>query len=234
MKGNCCTVILNDIFYGSATRHGRLYVMDLDNPMLNIDVKKARKDNPIQTYIWHYRLGYINETRIAKLYKQGYLDTFDNESYGTCECCLFFKMTKTPFIRKGERVGDHSRFGYVYLMKYKSKAFEMFKEFRVKVEKQTGKSILTLRSNQRGECLNQKFLDYLMEHGILSQWTPSKTSQHNGVFERKNRTLLDMIHSMKSRADLPISLWGYALEIVAYLLNKVSTKSVEKTPYEIW
>ena len=37
-----------------------------------------------------------------------------------------------------------------------------------------------------------------------------------------------------SQSDLPISFWGYALETVAFLLNRVPSKAVEKTPYEIW
>ena len=39
---------------------------------------------------------------------------------------------------------------------------------------------------------------------------------------------------MMSQSDLPISFWGYALETAAFILNKVPTKAVEKTPYEIW
>ena len=38
-------------------------------------------------------------------------------------------------------IDDYSKFGYVYLMKYKSETFEKFKEFRTEVEKQLGKSI---------------------------------------------------------------------------------------------
>ena len=37
-----------------------------------------------------------------------------------------------------------------------------------------------------------------------------------------------------SQAGLLISFWGYALESPALTLNWVPTKSVEKTPYEIW
>ena len=37
-----------------------------------------------------------------------------------------------------------------------------------------------------------------------------------------------------SNAELPLSFWGYALETAAYLLNRVPTKSVPKTPYELW
>ena len=39
---------------------------------------------------------------------------------------------------------------------------------------------------------------------------------------------------MTSLVDLSISFWGYALETAAYTLNQVSTKVVQKTPYEIW
>jgi hypothetical protein len=36
------------------------------------------------------------------------------------------------------------------------------------------------------------------------------------------------------QADLPLSFWGYALETAAFTMNRVPSKSVEKTPYEIW
>ncbi|GJS14586.1 retrotransposon protein, putative, ty1-copia subclass [Tanacetum coccineum] len=39
---------------------------------------------------------------------------------------------------------------------------------------------------------------------------------------------------MMSRATLPISLWGYALETTAYILNLVPIKKVSKTPFEMW
>ena len=43
-----------------------------------------------------------------------------------------------------------------------------------------------------------------------------------------------MVQSMMSQSDLLISFWGYALETVAFLLNRIPSKSVQKTPYEIW
>ena len=56
----------------------------------------------------------------------------------------------------------------------------------------------------------------------------------NGVSERRNRTLLDMVWSMMGFVGLPISFWGYALESACYFLNRVSSKSIAKTLYEIW
>ncbi|KAK8694819.1 hypothetical protein V6N13_072363 [Hibiscus sabdariffa] len=129
---------------------------------------------------------------------------------------------------------DFSRYGYIYLMRHKSKALEKFKEFKNEVQNQHGKSIKALRSDRGGEYLSQDFDELLKECGIVSQLTPPGKPQWNGVSERSNRTLLDMVRSMMSHTDLPTSFWGYALEIAAFTLNRVPSKSVQKTPHEMW
>jgi hypothetical protein len=43
-----------------------------------------------------------------------------------------------------------------------------------------------------------------------------------------------MVRSMMSETDLPLSFWGYALETAVFTLNRVPTKSVVRTSYEIW
>jgi hypothetical protein len=47
-------------------------------------------------------------------------------------------------------------------------------------------------------------------------------------------TLLDMVRSTMSKAELSRSFWRFTLEIAAFMLNHVPSKSVEKTPYELW
>ena len=37
-----------------------------------------------------------------------------------------------------------------------------------------------------------------------------------------------------SLIDLPLSFWGYALETIAFTLNREPSKSIETTPYELW
>ena len=91
------------------------------------------------------------------------MNSFDFESYDTCESCLMGKITKTPFIGHSERANgllglihldvcgplssnarggfqyfitftdDFSRYGYVYLMKHKFESFKMFKIFKNEV-----------------------------------------------------------------------------------------------------
>ena len=74
----------------------------------------------------------------------------------------------------------------------------MFKDFKAQVENQTGKSFKTLKSDRGGEYLSTEFIEFLKEYGIVSQLTPLGTPQLNGVSERWNRTLLDIIHSVMS------------------------------------
>ena len=58
---------------------------------------------------------------------------------------------------------------------------------------------------------------------IVSLLTPPGTPQHNGVSEHHNRTLLDIIQSMKFLTDLPLSFWGHALKTTAFTLKRGTT-----------
>ena len=93
-------------------------------------------------------------------------------------------------------------------MRHKSETFEKFKEFQNKVENQCCKKIKVLRFDHGGEYLSHEFSDHLKSCGIVPQLTPPGTPQRNGVSERRNRTLLNMVRSMMSQSDLPLSFLG--------------------------
>ena len=101
------------------------------------------------------------------------------------------------------------------------------------MENHRNKKIKFLRSNRGGEYLSYEFGLHLKQHGIVSQLVPPGTLERNAVSKRRNRTLLDMVRSMMSLTNLPLSFWGYALETAAFTLNRAPSKSVETTPYEL-
>ena len=68
----------------------------------------------------------------------------------------------------------------------------------------------------------------------MAQYTMPETPQQNGVAERRNRTLMDMVRSMVSNTTLLKSMWGEALNMAIYILNNVPSKSLPKTPFELW
>ena len=59
------------------------------------------------------------------------------------------------------------------------------------------------------------------------------TPQQNGVAERPNRVLMDMVRSMISNSSLPKSLWMYALKTTMYLLDRLPKMAVSKTPFKL-
>ncbi|KAL0405355.1 UNVERIFIED_CONTAM: hypothetical protein Slati_3849400 [Sesamum latifolium] len=127
---------------------------------------KFKVDNHENAQLWHARLGHISKDRIRKLVDSTSLEVDDLENLPTCKSCLKGKITKKPFVRQSAianslldlvhtdiceplntpaRGGfsyfitftdDHSRYAYVYLMRYKYEPFGRFKEYRLEVENQ--------------------------------------------------------------------------------------------------
>ena len=132
----------------------------------------------------------------------------------------------------------------MFLIHEKSQSLDVFKTFKVEVENQLNKRIKYVRSDRGGEYYGRydgsgeqrlgPFAKYLEECGIVPQYTMRGSPSMNGVAERRNRTLKDMVRNMICHSNLPKSLWGEVLKIAAYLLNSVPTKAAAKTPYELW
>jgi hypothetical protein len=64
--------------------------------------------------------------------------------------------------------------------------------------------------------------------------TPPYSPQSNGVAERKNRTLTDLVNDMLESAGMPYEWCGEDILTVNFVLNRVATKNREVTPYEGW
>ncbi|KAL4554216.1 hypothetical protein LXL04_037399 [Taraxacum kok-saghyz] len=102
-------------------------------------------------------------------------------------------------------IDDHSRYMYLYLINEKSESLEMFKAFKAEVENQLDRKIKVVRSDRGGEYYGRHtdigqapgpFFEFCKDNGIVNQYTMPGTPQQNGVAERRNRTLMDMVRSM--------------------------------------
>lgn len=108
-------------------------------------------------------------------------------------------------------IDDKSRWCEIYFLKKKGELFEKFLEFKAKVEKQTGKNIKTVRSDNGGEYRSNELQNYLKKEGICHQLTTEYTPQQNGIAERRNRTLAEMARCMLLQSGLPPSFWAEAI-----------------------
>ncbi|KAL0386517.1 UNVERIFIED_CONTAM: Copia protein [Sesamum latifolium] len=131
-------------------------------------------------------------------------------------------------------IDDYSRYGSVYLLSHRSEALDCFKRFLAEVENQREVNLKVFRTDRGREYLSEQFKQICEDKGIIRQLTIPYTPQQNGVAERRNRTLLEMARSMMAQANLPISFWGDAILTAAYILNRVPSKSIPTTPYELW
>ena len=57
-KDNGCSFYKNELFYGKAIVCNGLYVLDIDTPVNNINIKRLKSCDLNSTYLWHYRLGH--------------------------------------------------------------------------------------------------------------------------------------------------------------------------------
>ncbi|KAK4382476.1 hypothetical protein Sango_2867100 [Sesamum angolense] len=159
---------------------------------------------------------------MRKLVDSKSLEVDDLDNQPTCESYLKGKMTKKPFVGQSalasglldlmhtdvcQPLDSPARGGYSCIITFTDdhSRYGRFKEYKLEVENQTGRKIKTLRSDQSGEYLSGEFIDYSKENEFLYQWTPPGTPQLNGVAERRNQTLLDIVRPMMSFTELPLS-----------------------------
>ncbi|KAA0068137.1 ty1-copia retrotransposon protein [Cucumis melo var. makuwa] len=214
--------------------------------------------------LWHGRLGHVNFTSIRKLKDLRLINTSESHETGKCPICVESKFHKKPFkpvesrttdllelihsdlanfrtttSRGGKNyyvsfVDDYSRFIKIYLIKTKNEAGSMFLKFKAESENQLGKNIKRLRSDRGGEYSDKALKEFCESNGIIHEFTAPYSPQQNGIAERKNRTLKEMMNVMLLSSDLPDNMWREAVLSACFVFNRIPHKRVDKTLYELW
>ncbi|KAE8713932.1 Detected protein of unknown function [Hibiscus syriacus] len=132
-------------------------------------------------------------------------------------------------------IDDSTRKVWVYFLKKKSEVFDTFRKWKAMVENETGMKVKRLRSDNGGEYINRRFIDFCANNGIKMETTVPMTPQQNGVAERMNRTLNERARSMRIHAGLPKFLWVEAINTAAYLINRGPLVPLDgRIPEEVW
>ncbi|KAG8498690.1 hypothetical protein CXB51_005073 [Gossypium anomalum] len=132
-------------------------------------------------------------------------------------------------------IDDFSRKVWAFFLKQKSDVFSAFKFWKIMIEKQTGKQIKYLRTDNGLEFCSDEFNRLCKSEGIVRHLTVRHTPQQNGVAERMNRTIMEKVRCMLSNANLPKSFWAEAASTACFLINRSPSVAIEKkTPQEVW
>lgn len=122
-----------------------------------------------------------------------------------------------------------------YLIAEKSEAFAMFKVFKASVEKESGLPICCLRTYRGGEFCSREFEEFCKNEGIKRQLTAAYTPQQNGMAERRNQTIMNLVRSTMTERKMPNEFWEEGVKWITYVLNRSSASAVQdQTPEEAW
>lgn len=143
--------------------------------------------------MWHRKLGHLNYNDVLKV-TQCSLTSSEKAAIPKCKVCIEAKQPRLPFKSCGNRsknvldlihsdlcgpmemmsigkakyfvtfIDDYSRKIYVYFLNSKSETFQAFQEFKAQVERQTGKKIKGMRSDNGREYVNNEMSEFLKKN----------------------------------------------------------------------
>nr|CAN81557.1 hypothetical protein VITISV_010784 [Vitis vinifera] len=170
-----------------------------------------------EIWLWHRHLGHASFGYLKKLFPS--LFAKSDISGFRCDICELAKSNRVSFP--------------LILNKTKDEVNLLFQKFHKMIETQYNAKVRVLHSDNGGEYQSSDLQKYLEGHGIIHQTTCSNTPQQNGVAERKNRHLLEVVRASLIVAKTPISYWGEAITSATYLINLVPCGSINfQTPLQ--
>ncbi|GJV07543.1 zinc finger, CCHC-type containing protein [Tanacetum coccineum] len=246
IESNKFVLSKHGVFIGFGYLSNQMFRLNIVNDNIASAFMSNSKLN--DSILWHARLGHVHVKRMQDMSKDGLILTFDMDTE-KCKTCMLTKITKKPFqnVKRETKVlelihsdlcdlhatpslgnkkyfvtfiDDASRFCYVYLLHSKDEALDKFKVFKTEVELQQGSQIKRFRTDRGGEYMDTL---YFQSVGIIHETTAPYTPQQNGISERKNRVLKEMVNSMLSYSGLSQGFWGEAMEVVRLPDSKLKT-----------
>ncbi|KFD60118.1 hypothetical protein M514_27699 [Trichuris suis] len=237
-----------------AQRQGRLYIARTVQKYST----KGREPNETSSCMkpsvdrWHQRMMHVSKKRILQMDCQRGKSTrqpfrrhlADEEAsiasrpLDLVHCDLMGPMD-TPSLGKARDVlaiiDDATRYVRVYFLRNKGSVLGVFKTWRIEAEKQSERSLKKVRTDNGLEFCSKAWEMFCLAAGIIHERAMAYTPQQNGVAERMNRTLLDLVRSTMTGCTLPRATWVELICTAAYIRNRVTNRHNEvKTPYELW
>jgi hypothetical protein len=206
-----------------------------------------------ESQLWHERLGHISAERLRRigiehapekcdfylLGKQTRQPFIANKDRSTWPLELVYSDICGPITPTSignaryfiTFTDDFTRYCWTYSIPDKSSKtiFQIFKTWQSLVENQAGLTIRRLRTDQGKEYLGNH-ITHLQTQGITHESNSGYSPQSNGVSERLNHTLMDMVRPMLVKSQMPSAFWAEALSTATYIRNRLPTKSL---PYSM-
>jgi Integrase core domain/GAG-pre-integrase domain len=205
---------------GKGKRENNLYILESQEKKCFVVKNKDME-------LWHKRLGHPSDRVLNRIFN------YSSNTCNTCGICKMAKQAKLPFSLSTSKtlspfelvhsdvwgpaplmsyngfkyfvlfIDDFSRTTWLYLLRSKDEVFDSFIEFTSRIKTQYDGKIKIFRSDNGTEFVNNKFLTFFKENGIIHQTTCVNTPEQNGVSERKNRHLLEKTRALLFQSNMP-------------------------------
>jgi len=219
------------------------------------------KSEAITLELLHRRMGHTNVRDIRDAVHKGIMSGIKELS---CDVCAKGKMSRSPFPKSsGRNTGilelvhtdvcgpmrtesiegaryfvefiDCTGWCEVRFLKSKAEVFKATTDYIALVERQKGKPVKSLQSDNGRKYVNREFDEYLRRRGVTRRLTVPHTPEQNGTAESRNRTLLDATRCLLLDSGLPTTFWVEAVNTSNYVRNRMPTKKLKgRTPFEAW
>ncbi|GKD33034.1 putative ribonuclease H-like domain-containing protein, partial [Tanacetum coccineum] len=130
---------------------------------------------------------------------------------------------------------DYNIFTWVFFLASKDETSGILKSFITEIENLVDKKVKIIRCDNETEFKNRVMSDFYKKKGIKREFSVARTTQQNGIAERRNMTLIEAARIMLSDSKLPTTFWAEAVNTACYVQNRVLVvKPHNKTPYELF
>nr|GEX43622.1 putative ribonuclease H-like domain-containing protein [Tanacetum cinerariifolium] len=224
----------------SGPRGNNLYTMSLGDIMASSPICLLSKASKTKSWLWHQRLSHLNFSAINHLARQGLvwgLLKLKFKKDHLCSACAMGEKKKKFHKPKPEDTNQEK----LYLLH-----MDLYGPMRVKSVNRK-KYILVivddyslftwvkcLRTDNGTEFVNKTLREYYEQVGISHETSVARSTQQNGVVERRNRTLSEAARTMLIYARALLFLWAEAVTTACFTQNRsIIRLRYGKTPYEL-
>nr|GEW14960.1 integrase, catalytic region, zinc finger, CCHC-type, peptidase aspartic, catalytic [Tanacetum cinerariifolium] len=131
-------------------------------------------------------------------------------------------------------VDDYSSFIWVKCLRSKDEAPDFIIKFLKMIQVRLKKPVRRIRTNNGTEFVNHTLRVYYEKVGISHETSVARSSQQNGIIERRNHMLIEAARTMLIYAKALLFLWSEAVATACYTQNRSFIRFCHgKTPYEL-
>lgn len=251
------------IVKGNKTETG-LYMVKLNQGKQETAFVTSNKNDIVDWHRKLGHIGVQNLIKLTTMSEGIKIPNEQKELNSACEICLKAKQTRFPFKTVRTRatrpleivhtdvcgpiepstwnnkkyfvsfLDDYTHFVMIYLIEGKHEVKNVIQEYAKEVEAKFNLKISKIRCDNGKEYKNEEIKNWCRRKGIILDLTIPYTPQLNGKAERLNRTIMEKARALILDSKFEKEMWGEAVYVAAYLLNRSPTEALDVTPVEKW